>query len=357
MVPAEVPSPRLDPMRQPIRYLDADAVVAAMPPVADRLDLAQRTMTALVADAELPPKIGVHPRPAGSFAHAMPAVLRPADAGPADGTARDLLGIKWVTGSPDNRARGIPAIHAVVVLSDPATGEPRAILDGGPITAERTAAVSGVAIARFGPLAAADAGAEDRKARATIVGAGVQGRSHLEVLGYTLPGVAVTIVDRHPDRAEALAEAARATPGIASATAAPGGDPAAATRNADVVITAASFTDPAHRQVMDGSWLDPDALVVPVDYATMCAASVAREASLFLVDDRGQFLANRDTGQFDDYPEPTATIGEAILAGTIRPASGRVVVTHLGVGLADVIFADAIVRRAEEAGLGTMLGA
>jgi ornithine cyclodeaminase/alanine dehydrogenase len=124
-----------------------------------------------------------------------------------------------------------------------------------------------------------------------------------------------------------------------------------------VVITAASFTDPTRRQVMDGSWLGPDALVVPVDYATMCAASVAREAALFLVDDRGQFLANRDAGQFDDYPDPGATLGEAILAGTPRPPSGRVVVTHLGVGLADVVFGDAIVRRATEAGIGTLLPA
>jgi ornithine cyclodeaminase/alanine dehydrogenase-like protein (mu-crystallin family) len=96
-------------------------------------------------------------------------------------------------------------------------------------------------------------------------------------------------------------------------------------------------------------------LVVPVDYATMCAASVAREAALFIVDDRGQFLANRDAGQFDDFPDPTMTLGEAILAGTTRPPSGRVVVTHLGVGLADVVFADALVRRAEAAGLGTLL--
>lgn len=337
-------------MRSPIRYLASDEVLAAMPSIADRLDLAQRTMTALVADAELPPKIGVHPRPAGSFAHAMPAALRPAE--PAT-DADDLLGIKWVAGFPENRARGLPAIHALVVLSDPTTGEPRAILDGGPITALRTAAVSGLAIARFGPLAAATAGAPDRPPRATILGAGVQGLSHLEVLGHTLPGVALTIVDRHADRAEALAAAARMTLGIESATAAT--DPRAATTEADVVITAVSFTDPSHRQVMDGSWLAPDALVVPVDYATMCAASVAREASLFLVDDRGQFVANRDAGQFDDYPDPAATLGEAILAGTTRPPSGRVVVTHLGVGLADVVFADAIVRRAESAGLGTML--
>jgi ornithine cyclodeaminase/alanine dehydrogenase-like protein (mu-crystallin family) len=243
----------------------------------------------------------------------------------------------------------------VVILSDPATGEPRAILDGGPITAQRTAAVSGVAIARYGPRAAAVAGAGDRAPRATIVGAGIQGHSHLEILGHTLPGVALTIVDRHADRAAALADAARATAGISSAETTSLDGIREATAAADVVVTAASFTDPAHRQVMDGSWLDPDALVVPVDYATMCAASVARDAALFLVDDRGQFLANRDAGQFDDYPDPTATIGEAILDGTTRPPSGRVVVTHLGVGLADVVFGDAIVRRAEGAGLGTRL--
>jgi ornithine cyclodeaminase/alanine dehydrogenase-like protein (mu-crystallin family) len=338
-------------MASSILYLAADDVLAAMPPVAERLELAERTMTALVADAELPPKIAVHPRPPGSFAHAMPAALRPAAVEAS--TDDDLLGIKWVAGFPENRARGLPAIHAVVVLSDPATGEPRAILDGGPITAERTAAVSGVAIARFGPLAASTAGRPDRGPRATIIGAGVQGLSHLEVLGHTLPGVQLTIVDRHPERAAALAETARSTPGVGGATAAT--DARAASADADVVVTAASFTDPAHRQVMDDAWLADGALVVPVDYATMCAASVARGAALFVVDDRGQFLANRDAGQFDDYPDPTLTLGEAILAGTTRPPSGRVVVTHLGVGLADVVFADAIVRRAEAAGLGSVL--
>jgi alanine dehydrogenase len=325
-----------------------------MPPVAERLDLAERTMTALVADAELPPKIAVHPRQTGSFAHAMPAALRPS-ATTSTTTDDDLLGIKWVTGFPENRSKGLPTIHAVVILTDPSSGAPRAILDGGPITAQRTAAVSGVAIARFGPGAAAVAGAEDRAPRAMLVGAGVQGHSHLEILGHTLPGVTLTVVDRHPDRAEALAEAARGTTGIARAEAVPMEHARDATKGADVVVTAASFTDPSHRQAMDASWLDADALVVPVDYATMCAASVAGDAALFLVDDRGQFLANRDAGQFDGYPDPSATLGEAILAGTSRPSVGQVVVSHLGVGLADVVFGDAILHRAEAAGIGMRL--
>ncbi len=312
-----------------------------MPGIDERLALAERTMTALVADAELPPKIGVHPRPEGSFAHAMPAHLRGAE---PDGGG-DLLGMKWVAGFGTNNRWGLPAINAVVVINDPATGAASAILDGGPITALRTAAVSGVAIRHFGPEVVG------RSPRAALIGAGVQGRSHLAVLGRVLPGVALTLFDRHPERADALGGAARATEGIGEVMVAP--DARSAVRDADVVVTAASF-GPV-RQVMTGDWLAPDALIVPVDYATYLAAQVAREAALFLVDDRGQFLANRDAGLFDGYPDPTAMLGEAILAGTQRPANGRCVVTHLGVGLADVVLGAAIVRRAEELGLGTIL--
>lgn len=315
-----------------------------MPPVGERLRLAERTMVALAdGSAELPPKIGVHPRPDGSFAHAMPAHLRV-----ADGTgSRDLLGMKWIAGVPANRAAGLPAIHGLVVLNDPLTGVPQAILDAGPITAERTAAVSGVAIARFGP------GPDASEPRVAILGAGVQGRSHLEVVGHVLPGCRVVVFDRHPDRASELADVAARTDGIAGAgTAATARD---ATSGADVVLTAASFASPEQRQAMPVAWLAPGALVVAVDYATYASAEVARDAVLFVVDERGQFLANRDAGQFDGYPDPAATLGEAILADLGRPAIGRILVSHLGVGLADLVFGAAILGRAAERGLGTLL--
>jgi len=93
-----------------------------------------------------------------------------------------------------------------------------------------------------------------------------------------------------------------------------------------------------------------------VDYATYCAASVARDAALFVVDHRDQFLANREAGQFDGYPDPAAMFGEALdtTSGPNRPA-GRVVATHLGTGLADVVFGSAILAAAEAAGHGTIL--
>jgi ornithine cyclodeaminase/alanine dehydrogenase-like protein (mu-crystallin family) len=326
-----------------LRFLSAADVAAAMPSLPERLRLAERTLTALVHDAELPPKIGVHPRPEGSFAHAMPAHLRGADPAGAD----DLLGIKWIAGFPANRDRDLPAIHGLVVLTDPTTGVPTAILDAGPITAERTAAISGVAIARYAPAVAG------RAPRVALLGAGVQGRSHLAVLGHVLPGLDLTIFDRHADRASALAAAVGSVPGVQSAATAPTARDAA--RSADVVVTVASFAAADERQTLTDDWLTPDALVVAVDYATYVAASVARNATLFLVDQREQFLANRDAGNFDGYPDPGATLGEAILSGPTPRPPGRVLVSHLGVGLADLVFGDAIVREAATRGLGTIL--
>jgi ornithine cyclodeaminase/alanine dehydrogenase-like protein (mu-crystallin family) len=325
----------------PLRYLAGADVVACMPPLPERLRLAERALVGLVEGGELPPKIGIHPRPAGSFAHAMPAYL----AGSASDGSLDLAGMKWVAGVPDNPAAGLPAIHALVVVNDPRTGVPVAILDGAPITAERTAAVSGTAIARWAPPVAG------RATRAAIVGAGVQGRAHVAVLGHLLPGVTLAIHDRDEGRARALAADAADVHGI-GATAAMA-DPRDAVAEADVVVTCVSF-GPV-RQVMSADWFAPDALVVAVDYATSVAADVVHGASLFLVDEVGQFLAGRAAGQFDDYPDPGGLLGAAIRDRTERPGRGRVVVTHLGTGLADLVFAEAILAAARERGLGVLL--
>lgn len=312
-----------------------------MPPIDERLRLAELTMTALVADAEMPPKVAIHPRPDTSFAHAMPAFLR----GPAASGADDGVGMKWVAGYPTNSALGLPGIHATLILNDPLTGIPVGILDAGPITAQRTAAVSGLAIRRYAP------GVAGRPYRVALIGAGVQGHSHVPVIGHLLRGCGLTVFDPDPTRAESLAAEARTTEGIGSARASH--QAREAVEAADVVVTAAAFGP--RTQVMTNDWLAPDALVVPIDYATYVAAEVAADAALFVVDERAQFLANRDAGLFDGYPEPAMTLGEAILGDVRRPPDGRVVVTHLGVGLADVIFGRAILAGAIERGLGLEL--
>jgi ornithine cyclodeaminase/alanine dehydrogenase-like protein (mu-crystallin family) len=160
----------------------------------------------------------------------------------------------------------------------------------------------------------------------------------------------VVIYDRHPDRAEAVvADLRRMGRSAAVAT-----SPREAASIADVVITVSTL---ANTQLMKPDWVRPGALVVAVDFATFASAALARAARVFATDDRQQFLAYRDAGYFDGYPEPQATLGELCDgAADLGPPDDRpVLVNHLGVGLADVVFASAIADRADGLSLGTEL--
>ncbi|MFQ5506427.1 MAG: hypothetical protein ACE5F1_16780, partial [Planctomycetota bacterium] len=210
--------------------------------------------------------------------------------------------------------------------------------------------VSGVAIARWGPSVTTSAPAQPRVA---VIGAGVQARSHLPVIDHLLPGAEVVLCDRDPRRLGALAdEVAAGGLGDGFAAVETTTDPVAAVDGAALVLTVVSFGP--DRQSIPAEAFTSDATVVAVDYDMCVPASLASGAALFLTDDRKQFLANRSGETFAGYPEPVAMMGEAILAETVRPA-GRVLVTHLGVGLADVVFGDAILRAAESAAIGTVL--
>jgi ornithine cyclodeaminase/alanine dehydrogenase-like protein (mu-crystallin family) len=325
-----------------LRYLSARDVAAAMPDVAQRLALARSTLVALVDSAELPPKLGVHPRQPASHTAAMPALLRGDDRLGAD----DLLGVKWVTAFPDNRRTGLPAIHALVVLNDALSGAPIAVIDGAPITAQRTAAVSGVALQEWWP------GGSSASVSVALIGAGVQAASHVEVLQRVGRGARVTIADRHLDRAQELAAATRAIGAFTEVAATT--DAVAAATSADVVLTMVSFGP--DRQSIPAVAFETASLIVSVDYDMCVPAAVVAEARLFLTDDIAQFEAARTDSVFAGYPRPDASLGEFLTGSApARRRRGPVVVNHLGVGLSDIVFADAILRRARDMGIGIEL--
>jgi ornithine cyclodeaminase/alanine dehydrogenase-like protein (mu-crystallin family) len=327
----------------PIRFLDDAAVRAAMPGQSELLHLAEVALRSLVAGGEAPPKAALPPGPAGVFAQAMPARLA-ASAVPGGGADADLLGMKWISGSPGNRALGRATLSGLVVLNDAETGAPTAILDAAAITAARTAALSGVAVRLLAPAP------PGRPARAVLVGAGVQGRAHAEVLGSVLPGVELSIHDRHPERAQGLARVAAELSGVGSSRAV--ADPADALREADVIVTATSVA--VGRPVVGPADVGPDALVVPVDYGAYVMVALVLAATTFAVDDRGQFEHHRGLGRLAGWPDPTATLGDLLLQPAER-RPGIAVALHQGPGIADVLVADAVWRRAAAAGLGREL--
>jgi ornithine cyclodeaminase len=104
---------------------------------------------------------------------------------------------KVITFTPANAGTNRPTIHGDIVVFDIVTGQRRFILDGPTVTARRTAAVS---------LLAAQYLAPQRSGSMLIVGAGVQGRAHLEAFVQGLGVQEVMIASRSHAGACALAE-------------------------------------------------------------------------------------------------------------------------------------------------------
>lgn len=154
----------------------------------------------------------VQPLPGGGSLFVMPAL---------DG---EVAITKLITFTPANAGTGRPTIQGDVVVFDVATGERRGVLDGPTVTARRTAAVS---------LLAAQLLAPNARGPLLVVGAGAQGRSHLEAFAQGLGVREVVIASRSARSAQMLADQARAMGVAASVTA----DADAALADCPLVVT------------------------------------------------------------------------------------------------------------------------
>lgn len=138
-------------------------------------------------EARVPPRTAV-PLGAGGTLLVMPA---------AD---KDLAATKLVTVHPENASRGLPTIQGEMVVMDSSTGRRLGVLDGSVVTARRTAALS---------LLAAKMLAPQPRGSLLIVGAGTQGRAHLEAFREGLGVSKVFLLSRTSEKADALAKHAR----------------------------------------------------------------------------------------------------------------------------------------------------
>jgi ornithine cyclodeaminase/alanine dehydrogenase len=304
-----------------IVYLGRSDVAALLPPIADQIDLVERTYRSMAAGrVELPPKPGVHPRE-NAFIHAMPAYL-------ADD---DVAAIKWVAGYPGNKQRGLPYISGLIVVNDTETGMPTAVMDAAEITAARTAAASGVCIRRWAP---------DGWRRAAIVGCGEQGRYHARVVAALNERAVIAAFDVHPERILELDDQVVAEP-----------DARSAVEDAEIVITATPILEQP-RPPIHSEWLGDRYLALPLDFDAQFSEGPICDAGLFVSDDVEQFEYYRSQGHFRGWPSPHCSVGEALERGS---EAKRVAACNLGVGALDAAFARAVLAAADEHGAGTRL--
>ncbi|MBI4574219.1 MAG: ornithine cyclodeaminase family protein [candidate division NC10 bacterium] len=283
---------------------------------------------------EMPPKIGIHPA-ADDFLHAMPAYV----------ASPRAAGIKWVGNFLKNPARNLPTISGMIVLNDPETGIPVAAMDCTWITAKRTGAASAVA-AKY--LARPDA------AVLTIIGCGVQGRSHLEAMLVQFPGIhLVKAYDRVRANQERFVQEMQAAYGGKMVAAE---DCESAVRNADIIVTAAEILKQP-RPVIRPDWIKPGAFCMPVDFDSLFTPEAIRAMNLFYTDDVAQMEFYRTMGYFGATPRAQGDLGD-VVAGKKPPRTQpeqRTMAMHLGLAIEDMVTATRVCERAMVRGIGTRL--
>jgi ornithine cyclodeaminase/alanine dehydrogenase-like protein (mu-crystallin family) len=152
--------------------------------------------------------------------------------------AVDGMGAKLVCFFPKNAGTNVPTHLAMIMLFEPATGQPLAFLDGRLITEMRTAAVS-AAVTKY--LAPENAGV------LALLGSGVQAHAHLQALRHVRHFNEVRVWSRTPDRAHRFA----ALHGAKAMDIEP------AVRGADVIVTATNAPEP----FLKGEWMKQGAHV------------------------------------------------------------------------------------------------
>ena len=267
---------------------------------------------------------------------------------PAYLAADDQMAVKIVSVFNDNPAKGLPLIHALVVVVDATTGAPVAVMDGTYLTALRTGAASG---------AATDLLARQDAHTVAIFGAGAQGRTQLEAVCAVRPIKAAWVYDVAPERATAYAAEMSRRLSLPVKVAASSSE---AVRQAGVVCTATTSTIPvfADADVQPGTHINAIGAYTPqmqeIPAETVLRAQVVidhHEASLA---EAGDLLIPLRRGLMTE-DHIYAELGE-IVAG-LKP--GRVspeeitLFKSVGVAVQDVAAASAVLAVAQRLGLGT----
>jgi ornithine cyclodeaminase/alanine dehydrogenase len=322
-------------MEERLLYLsqvDVESIDLSMAEIIDLLETAFKEKGA--GRVEMPPKPGIHPGEGDNFIHAMPAYI----------PAMKSAGIKWVSGFPENYKRGLPYISGLLILNDPETGIPLAVMDCIWITAMRTAAATAVAAERL---------ARPESTVLGVLGCGVQGRTNTEALNVLFPLEKVMAYDVLPEAVGSFAEEIESRFGLEVV---PVETPKEAVSGCDLVVTAGPILKKPHATIRAG-WLDEGAFASLVDFDSYWHPEAMKEVSKFCTDDVPQLGHYREVGYFQDIPPIYAELGE-LVAG-VKPGrqtpQERTMTCNLGLAMDDMAVAPTLYERAVEKGIGTWL--
>jgi ornithine cyclodeaminase len=264
--------------------------------------------------------------------------------------APGISGVKVVGDFVANYAAGLPSELGLLTLYDAETGAPLSIMDATMITACRTGAMTAVG-ARY--LARRDS---------RVLGhVGARGTAFWNVvlLDEMFDLDEIRITSRRPESREAFAQQLAAVTGTRVRVTATADE---AFDGADILVEASRLTEP--EPLLRTGSVQPGAFVVPYGTVSAVELDLLDVMDKVVVDDwreaqSGRFGALRrhvDTGRLS-AASLYAELGQ-IVTGR-RPgrerSDERILLWHRGLAILDIALGLAILRRAEQQGIGTML--
>ncbi len=251
----------------------------------------------------------------------------------------------------DNHRLGLPSELALLLLMDPATGVPEAILDATAITEMRTGAVTAV-------------GAEllARPGSRVLGHIGARGTAYWNVrlLARVLPQLEEVRV--HSRRPESRSAFVRRLAGELPVPVRAVDSWEGCVRGADVVVEASRLVAP--EPLLRTRWIEPGALVVPYGTVSAVELDLVDVMDKVVVDDWGQagigplgaLRAHVDSGRLTEA-SLHAELGQVVCGA--RPGRERddetILFWHRGLSTTDIALGEALLRKARAAGAGLRL--
>jgi alanine dehydrogenase len=259
----------------------------------------------------------------------------------------DRMAVKIVSVFNDNPAKGLPLIHALVVVVDPETGAPAAVMDGTYLTALRTGAASGAATSLL---------ARQDSRMAAIFGAGAQARTQLEAVQSVRPIEEAWVYDLDRDQAEGYATEMSRKLSLDVHVAS---SPSEALRHADVICTATTSKTPVFNdaELKPGTHINAVGAYTP-EMQEIPAETVQR--SKLVIDHHQASMAeagdlliplNRGLISEDDIYAELGEIAAGLKPGRESPEE-ITLFKSVGVAVQDVAAANAVLQAAKEMNLG-----
>lgn len=275
----------------------------------------------------LPPKMGPKLNLEGAFADSMPVSILKKNG------ELETYGLKWLSAFKSNIKKGVPYINCLIVLNDSKTGKTKAILDGGWITAIRTAGVSAVTAKYLAP--------KKQRLKIGIFGLGLQAYVHVQAFKEVFKNPEF-ILFNHDSKS-----LSRFLKRFKNEKFEIENNSHSLVKKADIILSATTFTSRITPYIYEKDLKD-DVLILPLDYGSRIDPKVYDSLDEAYTDDISQYIQKSKIRTYfpSNRPNIKKEVSEIVLKKIRRGKKPkRILVFNLGIALFDILTAMSVIKK------------